>query len=78
MSKLHLPASTKGKTQLSALEVEESHTIANVCQKCSLLQGTLPIDYVIKTVNEDCPLIYRISTVCCALCSVCNSVIPFD
>ena len=88
-AKLHLPAFTKGKAQLSALEVEESRTIANVQihvervigsvrQKYSILQGTLPIAYVIKRVNEDCPLIDRISRVCCALCNVCNSVIPFD
>ena len=88
-AKLHLPAFTKGKKQLSALEVEETRTIANVRihvervignvrQKFSILQGTLPIDYVIRRAGEDCPLIDRITRVCCALCNVCNSVIPFD
>lgn len=88
-AKLHLPAFTKGKKQLSALEVEETRTIANVRihveriignvhQKYSILQGTLPIDYVIRRAGEDCPLIDRIIRVCCALCNVCNSVIPFE
>ena len=73
-TKLHLPAFTKWKAQLSALEVEESCTIANVrihveqvignvCQTYSILQGSLPIDYIIKRVNEDCPLIDRKSRV---------------
>lgn len=86
---LHIPAFTKGKTQLSALEVEQTHAIANVRihvervignvrQKFSILQGTLPIDMVTKRTGEDCPLIDRIARVCAALCNVCNSVVPFD
>ena len=54
---LHLPAFTKGKSQLSALEVEETRTIANVRihvervigmvkQKYPILQSTIPIDFV--------------------------------
>ena len=56
-AKLHIPAFTKGKTQLSALEIEETQSIANirihvervirtVRQKYTILQGTLPIDFV--------------------------------
>ena len=86
---LHIPAFTKGKTQLSALEVEQTRAIANVRihvervignvrQKFSILQGTLPIDMVTKRTGEDCPLIDRIARVCAALCNVCNSVVPFD
>ena len=52
---LHVPAFTKGKYQLSALEVEETRPIANVrihvermiglvCQKYTILQGTLLCD----------------------------------
>ena len=86
---LHIPAFTKGKTQLSAMEVEKTRSIANVrihvervigCvrQKFSILQGTLPIDMVIRRAGEECPLIDRIVRVCCALSNVCNSVVPFD
>ena len=65
---LHIPAFTKGKAQLSTLEVENTRTIANVrihvervigCvrQKYSILQGTLPIDFVSKRKQDDIPLI---------------------
>ena len=87
-AQLHIPAFTKGKTQLSALEVHETRKIANVRihvervignvrQKYSILQSTLPIQYVIKR-SGCCPTIDSIISVCCALCNVCESVIPFD
>ena len=58
-AKLHFPAFTKGKTQLSAVEVEETRKIANVRihvervigavrQRFPILQSTLPIHYVMK------------------------------
>ena len=83
---LQIPAFTKGKNQL---EVEETRSIANVrihvervigCvrQKFSILKETIPIDMINKRVGEECPLIDRIARVCCALCNVCNSVVPFD
>ena len=88
-AKLHLPAFTKGKTQLSALQVEETRSIANVRihverviglvrQKYTILQGTLPIDYLTKRSGEDRPLIDHITRVCCALCNICDSVVPFE
>ena len=86
-ARLHIPALTKGKDQLSALEIEE--TIANVQihverviglvrQKYTVLQGTLSIDYLSNRSGEDSPLIDRIAHVCCALCKVCDSIVPFD
>ena len=88
-AKLHIPAFTRGKSQLSALEVEETRKIANVRihverviglvrQKYTILQGTLPIHFVTKRVGEDIPLIDRMIRVCCALTNVCNSVVQFD
>ena len=88
-AKLHLPAFTKGKDQLSALEIEVTRSIANVrihvervigCvrQKYTILKETLPIDFVTKRAGEECPLIDRIARICCALCNLCNSVVPFD
>ena len=87
--KLHIPAFTKGKDQLSALEVEETRSIANVRihvervigavrQRYTILQGTLPIDFITRRTGENCPIIDRMIRVCCALNNLCNSVVPFD
>ena len=87
-AELYIPAFTRGKTQLSALEVHETRTIANVRihvervignvrQKYSILQSTLPIQYV--TSREDRPpTVDSIVCVCCALCNACESVVPFE
>ena len=40
------------------------------------LWSTLPIQYVTKGDNEH-PIIDKIVRVCCALCNVCDSVVPF-
>ena len=88
-AKLHIPAFTKGKSQLSAIEIEDTRKIANVrihvervigCvkQKFKILQSTIPIHFVSIRKGEDVPLIDRIVCVCCALNNVCNSVIPFE
>ena len=88
-AQLHIPTFTKGKNQLSAIEVERTRSIANVRinverviglvrQKFSIFQETLPIDMVIKRTGEECPLIDRIARVCCTLCNICNSVVSFD
>ena len=77
-AKLHIPAFTKEKSQLSALEVENTYTIANVrihigrvigCvrQKYAILQGTLPIDFITGRKGESSPQIDRIVRVCCSL-----------
>ena len=82
---LHIPAFTKGKDQLSAIEVKETRTIANVRihvervigmvrQKYSILHDTIPIDFVLKRTGEDIPLIDCIVRVCCALSNVCNQL----
>jgi len=86
---LHIPAFTKGKSQLSALEVEETRTIANVRihveyiigsvrQRFSTLQSTLLIHFLCIRKGKDIPLVDRIIHVCCALNNVCDSVVPFD
>ena len=88
-AQLNIPAFTKGKNQLSALEIEETRTIANVRihvervignvrQKYPILQNTLPIHFVHKRDGEDTPLVDRIVRVCCALVNVCDSVVPYD
>ena len=69
-AQLHIPASTKGKKQLSA-EVESTSKIANVrihvkrvigCvhQEYSILRGIILIDFVTKRMGEEIPAINRI------------------
>ena len=89
-SKLHIPAFTKGKTQLSAVEVEETRKNANVRihveriigavhQRFPILQSIyLAIHYVMRRNGEDISLIDCLVRVCCALNNVCDSVVPFD
>ena len=51
--------------------------IGVVRQKYSILQSTLPIPYVHRREGQP-PLIDNIVSVCCALCNICDSVVPFD
>ena len=77
-AKLHIPSFTKGKKQLTPLEVETTRKIANVRihvergiglvrRKYTILQSTLPIDYVKTKEGETLSPIDKIATVCCAL-----------
>jgi len=86
---LQIPAFMKGKSQLSALEVENTRTIANVrihvervigCvrQKYSILRGNLPIDFLIVRKGESSPQVDKFVGVCCTLNNLCDSVVPFD
>ncbi len=86
-SSLKIPAFTKGKTQLSGIEVEQSRKIANVRihvervignirQKYSILSATQPIDFVCS--NETVTTLDKIVYVSCGLINMCDSVVPFD
>ena len=56
-AKLHIPAFTRGVERV----------IGSIQQKYSILQSTLPINFVTKRADEDVPLIDRMVHVCCAL-----------
>ena len=73
---IKIPAFTKGKTQLSGIDVEQTRRIANVRihvervignirQKFSLLSATQPIDFVNVSDEESITTLDRI--VCVAL-----------
>ena len=62
-STLKMPAFTRGKSQLSGIEVEQTRKIANVRihvervignirKKCSLLGDTQPIDFLITLQDQ--------------------------
>ena len=87
-ARVTVPAFTKGKKQLTGIEVEQTRRLAKVrihvervigliTQKFSFLNNTQPIDYVISR-NDSIPLLDKIVTVCCALINLCDSVIPPD
>lgn len=89
LATIKMPAFTKGKTQLSGIEVEQTRRIANVRihvervignlrQKYSLLQATQPIHFLIAPKDGEPPLLDKITTVCCALINMSSSVVPFD
>lgn len=84
-AQLHIPAFAKGKNQLSAMEIEGTRTIANVRihiervignlrKKYSILQSTLPIDFLITWSDENIPLIDYIIVVCYALSMCVNQL----
>ena len=88
-STVELPAFTKGKSQLTGIEVEQirkianvrihvERVIANIRKRYSLLSDTQPIDFLITSADNSKTLLDKIVYVCCALNNICNSVIPFD
>ena len=86
---LNIPAFTKGKDQLDPVDVEKTRKIASVRihveriigtlrQKYTILQRTLPTDYLACRSGESVPLIDRMIRVCSALVNLCPPTIPFD
>ena len=85
-----MPASTKGKSQLSAFEVEETRTFANVRihverviglvrRKYQILQSrAMPIENMSVKRGDQLALIDKIGVICCALTNLCDSVVPLE
>ena len=93
-AKLAIPAFTKSKDQLGPVDVEKTRGKANVRinverviglllrQKYTILQSTLPIDFLLCDLNEPessrKPLVDKTIRVCAALVNLCPPLIPFD
>ena len=88
MAEVKIPAFRKGKKQLSPLDVEQTRHIASVrihvervigCvrQKYCILNGPLPIDFLIKRETDALSLIDKIVYVCCACVNLSESVVNF-
>lgn len=87
-AELATPAFTKGKKQLSRREVDMSRKLARLRihvervigmlrQKYSLLSSTLPINFLMTSDGDpQYALVDKVVTVCCALCNMCESVVP--
>ena len=92
MATITMPAFTKGRSQLDAIEVEQSRTVSNlrihveriignIRKKYQILGGStqIPMDFLIsrpKLNNQT--LLDMIVTVCCTFNNMCNSVVPFN
>ena len=92
-AELAIPAFTKGKDQLDAVDVEQTRRIANVRihvervigllrRKYTILSGILPIDFLqcdpTGSQEAKIPMIDRIITVCAALTNLSNGIVPLD
>ncbi|KAM7305805.1 uncharacterized protein ISCGN_015701 [Ixodes scapularis] len=88
-AKLHIPAFTKGKQQLSVSDAETTRKLANVRihverviglvrNKYVILKSTLPVDFVTCRPGDYLPAVDKVVTVCCALSNFCPSVVPIN
>lgn len=87
-AEVKIPAFTKGQSQLSTFDVEATRKIAHVrihvervigtvWQKFTILNSTLPIDFL-KMDSEEFSTVDKIVTVSCGLTNLCDSVVPLD
>ena len=88
-AKKKIPLFSKGKRGLRGLDVQQSQRIAAVRihvervigivrNKYSLLQGTLPLDFLMKKDDSNYCTIDKIVCTACGLVNLCDSVIPFE
>ena len=88
--KLVIPAFTKGREQLDHIGVEKTRALASVrihvervigllCCKYTILQSTLPTNFLNNdNAQDEVPIIDRIIKVCSALVNLCPPIVPFD
>ena len=87
-AQLVIPSFTRDKKQLNPGDVEMARQIANVRihvervigsikQKFSLLDRTLPIDFLLNR-DESSTTLDKVVLICCALVNLCPSVVPFQ
>lgn len=85
-AQVKIPAYTRGKSQLSASEVESSRKLANlrihveqvigvVCSKYTILNSSVPIELLFRREGEQITHLDKIVTVACALVNMCPSIV---
>ena len=81
-AEVKIPASTKGKTQLTTLNVVKMRKLAHlrihiervvsvVRQKYTILQGPVTIDYLMSKFSEKDTTMDKVVFACCALSNLC-------
>ena len=86
---IKIPSFMKGNSQLSLSEVINTRKIANVRiyvervigsmgQRYGILNGPIPLDYLITKDLNDITTVDKILSVCCCLSNVSKSAVSFD
>ena len=86
-AEIKVPPFTKGKKQLSRLEVDRARQLSRVRihvervigvlrQKYTILQSILPINMIMCDDTTETSMIDKIVVICCALCNLCDPVVP--
>ena len=88
-AEVKIPPFTHGKRQLDRVEIEKSRQLSAVRihveriiglvrQKYSILNSTLPINFIMNNDEDGLSMIDKVITICCVLCNCCNSVVSFE
>ena len=80
-AEIKVPPFTRGKKQLSRIEVDRARQLSRVRIHVERVIGLLrnfTVNYPNKHDNCENSVIDKIVVICCALCNCCKSVIPFD
>ena len=88
-AEVKIPPFTRGKKQLSRMEVDTSRDLSRVRihvervigvlkQKYTILESQIPINFIERSEGDTHSLIDHIVTVCSALCNCCESVVNFN
>ena len=92
-TEVKLPPFTRGKKQLSKKEVGVSRRLSRVRihvervigvvrQKYTILQSTLPINFIMCSETEEISaidkVVDKVVTICCVLCNCCKSAVSYE
>ena len=86
---LVIPSFAKGKSQLTAVEVEQTREIANVTihvervigllrLKFTILNSNIPIDFLKQSEGDELTTLDKMVHTCCSLINLCTPIIPMD
>ena len=64
--------------QLARVRIHVERVIGVVKQKYTILQSTLPVNFIMCCNEEGTSAIDKVVLICCALCNCCESVVCFS